>query len=89
VAGQDLQPGTDQPGEGKDLNIEHKKKGKRKVAGQDLQPGTDQPGEGKDLNIEYIPDEKIEIEIREIVRIHPKDFHVLKASFEDWIKTWN
>ena len=56
--------------------------------GQDLQPGTGKPGESKDLK--YIPvDEKIEVEIREIIRVRPQDFHVLKNSFEDWIKNWD
>ena len=38
----------------------------------------------------YVRDsEKITVEIREIVRIKPQDFSALKASFEDWAKTWD
>lgn len=33
-------------------------------------------------------DEKIEVEIREIIRIRPQDFSALKNSFEDWAKSW-
>lgn len=55
--------------------------------GKDLQPGSDQPGESQTLT--YSPnDEKIEVEIREIVRIRPHEFQAFKASFEEWASTW-
>lgn len=58
---------------------------------ENLQPGTGQPGKSKDLKeLTYEPqDMKIEVEIREIIRIRPQDFHILKRSFEDWIKNWD
>jgi hypothetical protein len=34
-------------------------------------------------------DEKVTVEIREIVRIRPQDFQALKSSFEDWAQTWD
>lgn len=33
-------------------------------------------------------DEKIDVEIREIIRVRPQDFSALKNSFEDWAKNW-
>jgi hypothetical protein len=55
---------------------------------QDLQQGFGKSREGKD--IKYLPvDEKIDVEIREIVRIHPRDFEALKNSFEEWAKRWD
>jgi hypothetical protein len=33
-------------------------------------------------------DEKFEVEIREMVRIRPKDFEALKNSFEEWRNKW-
>lgn len=33
-------------------------------------------------------DEKIEVEIREIIRIRPQDFSALKNSFEEWANQW-
>ena len=33
-------------------------------------------------------DEKIEVEIREIIRVRPQDFSALKNSFEEWAKNW-
>jgi hypothetical protein len=55
---------------------------------QDLQPRPSEQGEG--AAITYAPlDEKIEVEIREIVRIRPQDFRALKDSFEDWLKNWD
>jgi hypothetical protein len=34
-------------------------------------------------------DEKVNVEIREIVRIRPQDFQALKSSFEEWARTWD
>ena len=33
-------------------------------------------------------DEKIDVEIREIIRVRPSDFGALKNSFEEWAHTW-
>jgi hypothetical protein len=38
--------------------------------------------------IEY-DDEKIEVIIKEVVRIRPQDFSAFKHSFEAWINTWD
>ena len=34
-------------------------------------------------------DEKVNVEIREIVRIRPQDFQALKSSFEEWAHSWD
>jgi hypothetical protein len=34
-------------------------------------------------------DEKIPIEIREVMRIRPQDFQAFKSSFEDWVSQWD
>jgi len=45
--------------------------------------------QGKSEALTYVqPDEKIPVEIREIVRIKPEDFAGLKNSFEEWAKKW-
>ena len=56
------------------------------MEGEDLQPGLDQSGEGS-IVVER-SDEKIEVEIREIIRVRPQDFSALKNSFEDWASNW-
>lgn len=67
---------------------------------QNLQPRSRKqpPGKALDLRgeqpkkkeeeIKYIRDDKIEVEIREIVRIKPQDFAALKNSFEEWASQW-
>lgn len=58
------------------------------MAGQNLQPRISKSGKGS--AIIYIPDDqKIPVEIREIVRIKPQDFAAFKNSFEEWIKEWD
>lgn len=38
----------------------------------------------------YVPSEaKIDVEIRDIIRIKPSDFSLLKDSFEEWASRWN
>lgn len=55
---------------------------------EDLQSGLGQSGESE--NIKYVPDtQKIDVEIREIVRIKPQDFSALKLSFEEWARQWD
>lgn len=56
------------------------------MAGKNIQPGSNRIKEGE--NLEYIADEKVDVEIREIVRIYPRDFDALKKSFEEWAKSW-
>lgn len=71
------------------MQIRIRKKNEQKEGGmdrQDLQPRVSKPRESEDLK--YIEDEKIPVMIREIVRIHPKDFSALKNSFEEWSKQW-
>jgi hypothetical protein len=53
---------------------------------QNIQPKPDKFGESEII----IPlDEKIEVEIREILRVRPQDFSALKNSFEEWAKNWS
>jgi hypothetical protein len=55
---------------------------------ESVQPGVDQFG--KSTSIRYIPvDEKIPVEIRDIVRIKPEDFKAFKRAFEEFIKQWD
>lgn len=45
--------------------------------------------QGKNVNVEIIPlDEKIPVEIRDIIRIKPQDFAALKSSWEKWAAQW-
>lgn len=55
------------------------------MEGENLQQGFDQQGESEVI---IRDDEKIEVEIREIVRIRPQDFAPLKNSFEEWAEKW-
>jgi len=56
------------------------------VEGENLQQGFNQLGEGKTITERL--DEKIDVEIREIIRVRPQDFSALKNSFEEWAKNW-
>lgn len=42
----------------------------------------------KEPAIEY-DDEKVEVIIKECVRIRPQDFSAFKHSFEAWVNTWD
>lgn len=59
---------------------------KREVVGQDIQPRPSKFGESKIVKEE---ERKIEVEIREVVRIYPRDFAALKNSFEEWSAKWD
>ena len=59
---------------------------KGEVASQDLLKGSTAKGKGEVITIER--SEKIEVEIREIIRIYPADFEALKNSFEEWAESW-
>jgi hypothetical protein len=38
----------------------------------------------------YVPvEQKIDVEIADIIRIKPSDFSALKDSFEEWASKWN
>lgn len=56
------------------------------MEGENLQQGFNQLGEGKTITERL--DEKIDVEIREIIRVRPQDFSALKNSFEEWAKNW-
>ena len=60
---------------------------KGELVREDLQPGNGEPGKGQAVVYQYA--EKIPVEIREIVRISPKDFWALKHSFEEWASQWD
>lgn len=48
-----------------------------------------QSGESESVEIRVVDnDEKIDVEIREIIRIKPQDFAGLKNSFEHWADQW-
>lgn len=69
------------------------KKKKREVASKNIRKGLSQSGESEiieDNEVKYIPtQQKIEVEIRDIIRISPGDFSALKDSFEEWASKWN
>lgn len=65
------------------------------MEGADIQPRTRKSRKSKALTINLknepviIPvDEKIDVEIRDVIRIRPQDFHLIKDSFEEWAKQW-
>lgn len=64
---------------------------KKGVEGKDLCPGSGKSGQGAVVDeLEYErTDEKIEVEIRDIIRVKPCDFEALKASFEEWASKWD
>lgn len=55
------------------------------MEGENLQQGFNQQRESETI---IRDDEKIEVEIREILRIRPQDFAPLKNSFEEWASKW-
>jgi hypothetical protein len=57
---------------------------------KNLLKGSDQSGKGEDIEqtIER-SDQKIDVEIREIIRVRPCDFEALKNSFESWAAQWD
>ena len=57
------------------------------MEGQDFQQGFNQQRKSEVVTVER-SDEKIEVEIREVIRIKPEDFGALKNSFEDWASGW-
>ena len=55
---------------------------------KDIQQGSSESGEGEAVN--YVHEvQKVDVEIREVVRIRPQDFSALKNSFEEWAKQWD
>jgi len=66
------------------------KKGQKEVESQNIQQviTTHKSEMVKQPKIVY-DDEKIEVEIREIIRIRPQDFSALKHSFEEWAIKWD
>ena len=59
----------------------------RPVGGENLQPRNGKSGQGEDLT--YLYDEKIPVQIRDIIRISPQDFAALVKSFADWRAQWD
>lgn len=56
------------------------------MEGENLREGLDKSGESE-VVVERI-DEKIDVEIRDIIRVRPQDFSALKNSFEEWASKW-
>jgi hypothetical protein len=57
------------------------------VDSKNLREGLDKLRPSETITTER-SDEKIDVEIREIIRVRPQDFSALKNSFEDWAKNW-
>lgn len=54
---------------------------------KNIQQGLSKSRKSKDIVYQY--EEKIPVEIRDIIRINPKDFAAFRNSFEEWRKTWD
>lgn len=52
---------------------------------KDLLSGSSEQGESQTI---IRSDEKIEVEIRDVIRIRPQDFEAFKNSFEEWASKW-
>ena len=48
-----------------------------------------QPASPVDQPAVVYDDEKIEVIIKECVRIRPQDFSAFKHSFEEWVNSWD
>lgn len=58
------------------------------MAGEDLRKGFSKSGQSEALT--YVPVEaKIDVEIRDIIRVKASEFSALKDSFEEWASKWN
>lgn len=69
----------------------HKKTGRQtgEMDRTDIQPRSGKLGQGKAIVKELpIADRKIEVELRHVVRVAPKNFDALKNSFENWAAKW-
>lgn len=45
--------------------------------------------ESEDTPQYVVSEQKVDVEIRDILRIKPQDFSALKDSFEEWASKWN
>lgn len=56
---------------------------------ESVQQGTSGQGKSKAIVYEKIrEEERIETELRCVVRIYARDFEACKNSFEEWAKNW-
>lgn len=58
---------------------------------ENIQPGLSKPRKGKVVEIRYypIPEEKVEVYIREVIRVKPEVIAAVKYSLEEWSKQWD
>ena len=57
---------------------------------QDIQQGSSEQGKSEVLRyVPYPHEEKIEVYIREVIRVHIGDLPAVKHSFEQWAKQWD
>lgn len=57
------------------------------MANKNLQSGTGKLGESAPIRYERIR-EKVDFEIRDIIRAYPEDYQAIKNSLEDWARQW-
>lgn len=43
----------------------------------------------KDVITKHFDEEKVEVLIREVIRISPKDFQAFKHALEDFVNSWD
>lgn len=55
---------------------------------KNLLEGLDKSGKGQAITYELVSDEKIEVFIREVIRVYPQDFKAVVSSFGEWVKQW-
>ena len=66
----------------------NKKRKKEVDSDNSVAPVSEQPTPELEPTTEY-DDEKIEVIIKECVRIRPQDFSAFKHSFEAWVNQWD
>ena len=62
------------------------KKRKEKVADSDAVAPVSEPATEPEI---VYDDEKVEMLIKEVIRIRPQDFSACKHSFEAWVNQWD
>ena len=67
-----------------------RKKRQGDLESENIRSRSGQSGQSQALDeLEYIPEEeRIEVEIRDIIRVKPSELAALKDSFEEWAAKW-
>jgi len=62
---------------------------KIKVVSKDLLARSPEPRKSAALAMPRYDEEKIEVEIRDIIRVKPSDFAAIKNSYAEWASMWS